>query len=226
MPPKEDDESIDTRSFLDDLDLTLEDSQRDIVAEALKKSGDYYRITPKNIELHAAEIVEITGCSLQTASSVLRCVIFLAIRLVSQDSEIHDVALIIEELKELAPDLTAEQEKRLTHLLPLIVARTETIEKSFSNRGFLPMFEDLDATIELRSNHSPFEIGKTGTVEEISFTPIASIRLTLDSGTPDEICFQATQQDLEDLQTKVALLLTNLSSLENLKMANHERHDQ
>lgn len=110
--------------------------------------------------------------------------------------------------------LTEGQVGRLREILGALGLRNSEIAQAANTRrairGVLPMFEDLEATVELRSSLSPWEAEVSGAFHLV---PLASLRLRLDSGEPSEVYFQATEADLAAWITRLQRLQTALVRL-------------
>lgn len=91
------------------------------------------------------------------------------------------------------------------------------VQRTASARGLLPYFEEINATVELRAVLDDFsgQLGHLGRPESriSGLEPIASIRVQLDSGFPDEIVFQAGSADIAKM---IEALQETLSRLEEL----------
>lgn len=217
-------QGTDLPAFLSDLRLALAEAQQDVLEEALKRADDALKVgTESEIERLATEISDATGCTVRTAGSVLKCVIFLAGSAIGSES-VPDVDKMVGAITRLAkPEeggITPEEQPKLKRLLEKLAGETKAMKQAFLTgrviRGVLPMFQDFQATLELRSNKAPLwskgedEDSAAGPLELI---PIASIRLVLDSGDPRAICFQAREEDLAEMQRRIEKLQIELKAL-------------
>ena len=83
----------------------------------------------------------------------------------------------------------------------------------FAKSGVIPAFQTLSATMEMRSTQLYDRSNDDIPEPPFELIPIASIRLDLDSGDPDFICFQATEEQLASLQEKIEKLRKGLQQL-------------
>jgi hypothetical protein len=83
-----------------------------------------------------------------------------------------------------------------------------------SVKGVLGYFEDISATVELRGIISGDVVGHLESAAPfIGLEPVASIRLSLDSGFPSELLFQIGKSDLQRL---IASLLSLSGRMDEL----------
>lgn len=87
------------------------------------------------------------------------------------------------------------------------------------------MFEDLDATVELRSTLPLSSADDLSEQVPFDLVPIASIRLSLDSGDPSAICFQVTEPDLVILCERLTRVKDEMTRL-RLRVNNPEQKDE
>jgi hypothetical protein len=75
------------------------------------------------------------------------------------------------------------------------------------------MYGQIHATVELRSSHAPlFSETETENIA-LELFPIASVRLSLDSGDPSAICFQITEDEVLELVKKLQQLHATMVNL-------------
>jgi hypothetical protein len=84
---------------------------------------------------------------------------------------------------------------------------------SIVKRGVLPMYEEIQATVELRSSRTPLLLDPEFAALSLQLFPIASVRLGLDSGEPSFICFQITEAEVLDLIKKLEQLHSTMVNL-------------
>jgi len=209
-------------AFLADLRLALSEDQEDVLEEGLKHVEELLK-TPTDAEFTrlASQIGRTTGCSTRTAMAVLRAVGSLSMWTVPDEDETLTVEKIEtalrEGLKKSDEEWTSEADARLSALAAKLAGARQNSERAFqvgtATRGVLPMFDSLLATLELRSTQLPSELSEKGGTERLELVPIASIRLDLDSGEPDFLCFQATEEQLASLREAVEELQKGMQSL-------------
>lgn len=128
-------------------------------------------------------------------------------------------------------DADAGREVYMERLQRVIEATVENagpmqmaIQKKASVRGLLPYYEDLNATVELRAvlDDSSTMLGHLGRGDAriSALEPIASIRLSLDSGFPSETIFQAGRDDLEQMVVALNDLIRRMDEIEHLVARN------
>jgi hypothetical protein len=193
-----------------------------VLEEAFKRyEGVIESATRDVLDRLARGIMEATGCAESAAFAALRVVTTLAFWASSDEEGVVDIDEIVESIRanaaEAGLDLTHEEEPRLREVinrLTLVSEKTKNAEaRGVATTGFLPSFQSLQATLELRSTLLPGQFGDDTTEPALELIPVASIRLDLDSGEPDFICFQATEDHLTILQAKVESLREGLRRL-------------
>lgn len=211
----------DNQKFAGDLRVALAETQSDVFDESLSMAKEIVSARSEtDRESLRKKLAEATGCSDDTSASVLAIVDYLArIVIGDQDDTSADGLLdfFVKKASAGGMEFTEVEKNRLAHAVQEILVQRKSLEQasriSAAARGWLPMFEDLDATIELRSNRIPLISGDDQSEMTLELIPIASIRLTLDSGTPGEICFQAREADLSSLAEKFEKIRSELARL-------------
>lgn len=103
----------------------------------------------------------------------------------------------------------------------------KAIQRNTSVRGLLPYYEEINATVELRAvfEDSSMMLGHLGRGDAriSALEPIASIRITLDSGFPGEVIFQAGRSDVEQMVLALNDLVRRMNEISNFSGgAGHE----
>jgi hypothetical protein len=212
-------DEIDQDTFLSDLRFTLASSQRHVLIAAIDRvEAALRRRTEAALKDLAKEIAETVGCSEQEAFSVLSCVGYLATRTIDAAPDVNTSVKDIQELalssgKGLEPD----EATQLAELLEAFANEADEWRKSEIEyhviRGVLPMFNDLQATIELRSTRPALLSVDEAESLRLNLVPVASLRLSLDSGEPNGIGFQATDEDLAVMQRQIEKLRKEMKAL-------------
>jgi hypothetical protein len=209
-------------TFLADLHLTLAESQRDVLEAAIERVDAALKGgTETEWTRLAKEMADTTACSERTGLAVLKCVAFLAMRFVTDPSAETGVERSVSEIRRFAQStdggLKQEEEPKLTALLQRLAGEAGRLKKAAVAgrviRGVLPMFEDLQATVEMRSTRPPLRASDENESSPFELIPIASLRLVLDSGDPQTLGFQATDEDLAEIQRRVEQLRKELKEL-------------
>lgn len=215
-------EETDQEAFIADLHIALKAGHADILEAALERiDAALQGGREETWERLSTDISATTGCTAATAMIILKCVTFLAASAASEGPVAATHEHRIESIRKAAQDcnspLDGDEINRLSTLLKRLEAdsgkfrATEIARKTI--RGFLPMFEDISATVELRSTRLPLIEIPEGNPVPFKLVPIASLRLSLDSGEPNGICFQATDEDLALLQSSIELLRSEMKEL-------------
>jgi len=117
---------------------------------------------------------------------------------------------------ELQP-LSEKEISRLRELVSDLAGRSPEFRRSNAlsvvKRGVLPMYEEIQATVELRSSQTPLLLDSDLAALSLELFPIASVRLSLDSGEPSFICFQITEAEVLDLIEKLQQLHSTMVNL-------------
>ena len=210
------------RQVVEGWQFALAEAQNDVLEEVLRRSEAIVRAQSYGEkEALTADVAKATGCRKETAWRILSALYGLA-SIASSGPKLDDpVGSILDALRrgfeKLGEQLERPQEDKLRRVIDQLVEdRTELRQAIVSGkvaRGHLPMFYDMDATVELRSNRPPFAESEELSNLELELTPIASIRLMLDSGDPANVCFQMTDTDLVSLTEKIAKLRAEMRHL-------------
>lgn len=207
--------------LIEDLLIAVAEGQEDVIEEAFGRIESLLKNpTTEEVSRLATELERATGCTYRTAAGVLRFLAGVAI-----DSVYSDESAIIEEVTnsfstalasegiELAPGTDSRLFQMVRRVLNRTDASARAIEIGAATRGVLPMFEGVSATIELRSSRGYYDLNAEKQNQPLELIPLASIRLDLDSGVPDAICFQATEENLESLRQTIEDLQKGLRTL-------------
>lgn len=93
---------------------------------------------------------------------------------------------------------------------------SQTVSRALSVKGVLGYFEDLNATVELRGILTGENLNILDSKESFAgVEPVASVRLSLDSGFPSQIMFQIGRSDLEKLIGSLNTLALRMDELSN-----------
>jgi hypothetical protein len=208
-----------------DLRFALAAAQRDVLEQVLAKAELLARIS-SNTEADevAVDIQRTTGCKLETARRVMRALALPISWILSADASVGSENFI-EVLRGWAASaeqtLSDDEWHSIKGIVDGLLAEREHLQSAATAgrviRGFLPMLERFQATLELRSSELPLEEGRSEESVDgiLELTPIASIQLMLDSGYPKAICFQATKEDLAKLEKQVRKLQEQMQALSN-----------
>lgn len=209
--------------FMEDLRLLLADEHQGLVQAAsswltafLAAGSDTER------EKLLAQVAQSAKAKPETAKKVFGMLAFIAPRI----SHPGDHETFIEDFSGDVQTLLAEQNlsplaknelNRLHELLSGLAPRAAEFKRSLSvsqlKRGVLPMYERIDATVEMRALESPLLSEAEHEFAPLELLPLASVQVILDSGQPSEICFQITEHDLGDLLKKLQQLQTAMARL-------------
>lgn len=204
-------------AFLADLRLTLAENQRDVVEKALEYTSKILEDHSEGeLEKIARRISSETGCRERTAVAVVKCVTVLVVGAAMRKSE-DDFNDFIAQISTVAGEegegLNSEEEHQLRELSQRLESNAAEIKQAFSVgrviRGVLPMFQTLQATLEMRSTRSPLSFDEDPNAQ-LELVPIVSIQLIFDSGDPPAICFQAKEEDLAEIIGKMEKLQREL----------------
>lgn len=211
--------------FFEDLRLTLSEGQRPLVEKALGWWATYLgAFSEARREQLETDLTASAASDRQTVRRILQILAFLTDGVLSE--EIVDPVRTTDEMATALQKAVATgqrqfsepEAKHLRGIIGTLAARaTELAHVRGSRdviRGVLPMFDTLDATVELRSTRPPFALKPDGSAT-FDLVPLASLRLRLDSGDPSEVCFQTTEADLAALIERLQRLHGVLTNLRN-----------
>ncbi len=218
--------------FFTDLRLIADPANREMVQKALDALGTY---TGAGSDIRQgkmeADLASSVSSDQWTARRVFQMLAVLSSSLAVGTEEMppdQAVTQIIALLQSTAGDnkelqLSAEVLGRLETLLVTVAERSGRVKQEADDqsvaRGVLPMFEDLKATLELRSLQWPL-VSDSDNIGQLSrLTPIASLSLQLDTGNPSTIYFQATEADLASMLDKLQRLQVTLLKLKQIAAA-------
>jgi len=136
-----------------------------------------------------------------------------------KDSAVDEIVLAIVQSGESDSKYQLRDEERegvrelLSLLLPQAREFQRIIDQAGIIRGVLPMFETLDATVDLRWTESPFAENVVASEPLSKLIPLGSILLKFDSGNPSNAHFQVTEADVDELIEKLQKLKTAMVSI-------------
>ncbi len=218
--------------FFTDLRLLADPVNRDMVQKALGTLGTYTGVGSDFGQSRLeTELANSVSGDPWTARRVFQMLAALSSTLAVGTEEMppaQAAARVIELLQSAAGDnqelqLSTEVLDRLQTLLVTVAESSGRVRQEAEDqniaRGVLPMFEDLKATLELRSLYWPLASDSDGTKQISRFVPIASMSLQLDSGSPSTTYFQATEADLALMLDRLQRLQANLLKLKRIAAA-------
>jgi hypothetical protein len=190
--------------FFDDLRKLLNPQSEALVHAALPWLRTYVASSSKSErERLATEVAQSAGADPELAKSFFAILTFIAVGTWQERSELPSPDDFCEDIQTIACDhqiepLSESDIASLNKLLSDLATQSSEFQRSAAisriKRGFLPMYEQVHATVELRSTQSPLSF--KAKVQDLPFRliPIASVRVTLDSGDPPTFCFQTAAQ--------------------------------
>lgn len=219
--------------FLDDLRLLWTDEHRPLVTAVsswltafLAAGSDAER------EKLVDNVSESSKATREDAKKAFGMLAFVApgiSQTEARDTFINDFCTDVETLlaEHHLPPLAENECKRLCELLSGLAPSAAEIKRSLSisqiKRGVLPMYERIEATVEMRALESPFSSETESRDVLLELLPLVTMRVILDSGDPSEICFQATEDDLVELLRKIQQLQTALIRLKERVLTRKEQ---
>jgi hypothetical protein len=156
-----------------------------------------------------AQVAQSAGADLEVAKSLFTIVTFISRVSISQMASPGDFC---EDLQTIARDhnirpLSDGDITRFHKLLSDLATQSSEFRQAAAisqiARGFLPMYDRVHATVELRSTESPLLVESLAENVPFQLIPIASVRVTLDSGDPSEFFFQITEEEVVELVKKL-----------------------
>jgi hypothetical protein len=217
--------------FMRFLHFALSPNCKDVLEEVTKRVEKLVRCGSEAEREHILrEVISGTGCARGTALPIMLAVTTLARIVLARGNPEDQEGMIVEELMRNSSNFAkGEDQGALRALLDTLCRESPQLRVAALEgqviRGVLPMFEDLDATVELRSTLPVFAADDTSDQVPFGLVPIASIRLSLDSGEPSVICFQVTEPDLVILSDRLNRVREEMNRL-RLRVSITEQKDE
>ena len=215
-------------AFFEDIRFFLNPDNQGLVQEARKQLGAYLGATSEAGQFRLENELAVRASSTQpTVRRIFRMLVFLNSGLPSEAGIDHTAvsAKMSEAIQAMAQgrpalQLSPDEFGRLQTIIAELSQESESIkqttEATYIVRGVLPMFEELRATVELRSLQWPLDPNTSDDEQSFALVPVASLSLQLDSGDPPVVNFQATEKDLAALLDKIQRLQTALANLKKM----------
>ena len=216
-------ESSNARTFMGYVQTTIGLSEHDLAA--------CYELLPKLTKVESAneqrrlveEIAPDCDAELPSLLRAMRLLGFLLRAMTRRDIPSTDPPLWADDLVEAGAIDEAQKQKAQaivdllsSKILPMV---EPTLRKNWAAGGVLPCFSGCGFTVEVRAVREDFY--RRGTSIEtfepsvVDTTTIASVHLEVDTGTPTDLYFQVTAQDVDYLINMFKATKKEMAALEN-----------
>jgi len=208
--------------FFEDLRALVSDESKPLRDAALASVEAALSTTSAEKRQHLAETISQTAAvPTMEGARALRSLGFLSRAAGSAEGQ-ADAQGFLEALQTMArdgdyPPLTESETEQLRELFLALAQRGEAIRRSLSElrakQGVLPMFEEIQGTVEMRAVRKLVVGGSPGDLAGV--VPIVSVRVKCDVGQPNSFYFQLTEEGLDDLIDNLQHLRDELRALKD-----------